>query len=105
MAVKEITEQNFKSEVLDNDSLTVVDFYATWCGPCRMLRPILEELSDEVSGAKFVSIDVDQASDIAGEFQIASIPCVVLIKGGKEVTRIIGVQPKDALKNQISKFI
>ena len=89
MAVKTLTEATFKEEVLQAAQPVLVDFYADWCGPCRMLRPTLEELSEERA----------DVNDLADEFDISSIPCVILFKNGAEADRSIGLVPKEALED------
>lgn len=82
----------------------IVDFYATWCGPCRMLAPVLEELDNELNGEiKIAKIDVDELNDLAGEYQVFSIPTLVLIKDGKAVNKQVGFLPKESLKRLIAK--
>ena len=104
MAVLEISKENFDSEVINSSHVTVVDFYATWCGPCRMLSPILEELSNEKENVKFVSVDVDEAGELAEKYGVQSIPCVVIFKDGKEYTRSIGFRPKEDFENLLGEF-
>ena len=95
MSIQEINTVQFESEVLKSEKPVLVDFYAPWCGPCRMLRPILEELADEKPAVKFVSIDVDQNEALAAQFGISSIPCVILFENGKVAEQSIGLRPKD----------
>ena len=102
MAISEIKEKDFAAEVLDYKGGVVVDFYANWCGPCKALRPILEELSEEYGGVKFVSVDVDEAETLAYRYSVSSIPCVVFIRDGVEVSRSIGIRPKDLFIENIN---
>ena len=99
MAVKTLTEATFKEEVLQAAQPVLVDFYADWCGPCRMLRPTLEALSEERADVKFAAINIDENPDLADEFDISCIPCVILFKNGAEADRSIGLVPKEALED------
>ncbi len=101
MAVKTITTETFASEVLQSNIPVLVDFYADWCGPCKMLRPTLEELSVEKSGVKFAAINIDDNPEMADEYGISSIPCVILFKNGKEADRSIGLRPKEAFDEML----
>ena len=88
------------------DKPAIVDFYADWCGPCQMLAPVLHELADEVgSKAAFYSIDVDENRQLATEYGISSIPCLVVLKNGQESARSVGFLPKQALQDMLDKYI
>ena len=95
MAIQEITHAEFDEIVLKSDKPVLVDFNATWCGPCRMLKPILEELSAERSDVKIVGVDVDENRALAEEYGVFSIPCLILIKDGAEANRSVGMVPKE----------
>jgi len=97
MAVITVTRDNFEEEVIRSEKPVVIDFNAGWCGPCRALKPIVEELSEECSDIKFVSIDIDEEDEIAEDYDVTSIPCLVMVKGGEETVRSIGLKSKDAL--------
>lgn len=98
--IEEIENSDF-TDVL-NSKLAVVDFSAVWCGPCQMLAPIMEKLSDEMDGeVDFFSADVDENRDLAYQFDIQSIPAIVVFANGEEVTRTVGFQPKEELKELI----
>ncbi len=101
MAVIEINEKNFESEVLNSDKVVLADFNADWCGPCQMLKPIIEEISDERNDIKVVSINIDDEEDLAEKYEVYSIPCVVAFKDGKEVRRSVGFKPKDDILSLI----
>ena len=93
----------FKQAVADN-KLVLVDFYATWCGPCKMMAPVIEEINQEMSDSvKVLKVDVDQEGDLAREYQITAIPTLVLIKNGKLVSKSMGFKPKNAIQELIHK--
>ena len=100
MSIKDLNSKNFKKEVLENKGRILVDFNATWCGPCQMLGITLEELSDEFNIA---SVDIDENPELAEEFGVRSIPCLVLFENGQEIKRNIGVQSAKFLKKWLSK--
>ena len=91
------TKENFEKTVLKGKGKVLVDFNASWCGPCRMLSPILEEVASENDNVQIVSVDVDGEDLIAEEYMVSSIPCLVLFENGKEVKRSVGFLPKDEL--------
>ena len=97
----EINNNNFKSEVLEN-GLVLVDFNADWCGPCQMLKPVLEEITSERS-TKIVSVNVDDNMELAREYGIMTIPCLILFKDGKEVKRSVGLKTKDDIINMMEE--
>lgn len=102
--IKVIESKDFEAEV--KDGIVVVDFYADWCGPCKMLAPVFQELAGEMQAyAKFIKIDVDKTQDIAVKFQVASIPTMVILKDGKEADRIVGFVPKQAIESKIKQYI
>ena len=101
--MKEIEETNFFEEV--KEGITLVDFYANWCGPCRMLHPIIEDLSNERSEVTFKQIDVDKAPNISKEYGVMSIPTLILFKDGKEVAKTVGFMKKEELTSWIEKMI
>ncbi|HOR13462.1 MAG TPA: thioredoxin [Clostridia bacterium] len=103
MSVTEITNSNFKTEVLDSSSPVLVDFWASWCGPCRMIAPVLEEVAKEKAGTvKVGKINVDEQPQLASQFGVMSIPTLVLFKGGKAVNKSVGVKPKEAILEMIN---
>jgi len=102
MGVLHITKDNFEAEVLQSSVPVMIDFWAAWCGPCRMLTPVIEQLGNEVTTAKIGKVNVDEEQDLAMQFGVMSIPTVVVIKDGKEVGRSVGVKPKSALLKMLN---
>lgn len=101
-SLKEINDTNFESEI--SNGVTLIDFFAEWCGPCRMLTPILDSLSQEMSGAvNFCKIDIDNCPKTTSEYNITSVPTLILFSNGKEVERVVGLRDQDSLKNLIEK--
>ena len=96
-----ITKENFEQEILGSDKLTILDFWATWCGPCMMLAPIMEELDGELADVKFCKCNVDEQMELAMQFRIESIPTLLLIKNGKVVNKLVGFREKSALLRDI----
>jgi len=102
----EVNDSNFKSEVTDSAIPVLVDFWAPWCGPCRMIAPILEELSHEYDGkVKVVKINVDDSPNTAGEYGVRSIPTLILFKDGKVFDQTVGAQSKENLKQLVDKSL
>ena len=99
--IKEIKESDFQKEVTNSKDKILVDFYANWCGPCRMLRPILEEIASERS-TKIMSINVDEAENLARDYEVISIPCLILFENGKEINRSIGLKSKEDIEGMIN---
>ena len=99
MAVVHLNKENFGEET--SKGTVLVDFWAAWCGPCRMLGPIFEELSGEMENVKFAKVDITENEEIAQKFSVMSIPTLVLIKDGKEVDRMMGAVPKDTLRQWV----
>ena len=97
MAAVVLTNDNFEAEVLKADKPVLVDFWATWCGPCQKQGPIVEELSDEQEDIKVCKLDVDEASDVAEQFNIMSIPTVIAFKDGEVLNKAVGLQSKESL--------
>ena len=99
-----ITDDNFEMEILGGEELTMVDFWAAWCGPCKMVAPVLEEIADEYAGKlKIGKLNVDENQATPAQFGIMSIPTLVLFKGGKETERIIGFKTKQELSSIIDR--
>jgi thioredoxin 1 len=102
MAVTEATSADFEKEVLQSEQKVLVDFNADWCGPCQMLRPTLEEFAEETKDIKVVSVNIDDEMELAEQYEVVSIPCLVLFEGGKEIKRSFGVLPKSKLRKFVN---
>lgn len=102
MSVLKITSENYETEVLNSDKLVLIDFYADWCGPCRMMSSVIDEIAEEMSGKiKVGKINVDENQDLAMEYGIMSIPTIVMIKDGKAVKNLVGVRDKNEIKDTL----
>ena len=102
MSALKITKENFTKEVMESDVPVLLDFWAPWCGPCRMVGPIIEQVSDEVEGiAKVGKINVDEQGELASTFNVSSIPTIAVIKNGKVVAKEVGARSKNDLKKML----
>ena len=100
---KIINSQEFDNTI--ESGVVVVDFFATWCGPCKMLSPVIDELSGELENVNFVKVDIDQSMDLAQKFKIVSVPPLKVFKNGEEVDTLMGFMPKEVLKSKVEAHI
>ena len=104
MAASHLKAEDFQAEVLEAGQPVLVDFYAEWCGPCKMMSPVIDEVADELAGQiKVCKINVDEAQEIASQFNVMSIPNLLLFKGGQIVDQMVGAMPKEKLIQKITE--
>lgn len=101
MEILKVTSSNFEGEVLKSEKTVLIDFYADWCGPCKMISPIVEAVAKENKDIKVVKVNVDDAQDLAIKYEVMSIPTLVVIKNGQEINRLIGLADKTEILNMI----
>ena len=100
--VKHLTTAEFEKEVLQSDIPVLVDFWAPWCGPCRMIGPIMDELAEDYEGkAKICKVNVDEEAELAAQYKIASIPCVILFRDGEAVEKMVGARSRESYEDAI----
>lgn len=102
---KILNVKEFENEVINGSGVTLVDFYAEWCGPCKMIAPILEELSSEMYGkANVVKVDIDKMPELAHVYEVMAVPTLIIFKNGKPMEKVMGFQPKGILKDKLNYY-
>jgi thioredoxin 1 len=105
-ALPEVSQATFQSDVLASDKPVLVDFWAPWCGPCKMLAPVVEKIAGKMGEQiSFVKLNTDEAPSIAGQYQVSGIPCLILFKGGQAVDRIVGFVPESTITSMLAKHL
>jgi len=99
--LSDVTDTNFQAEVIESETPVLVDFWAPWCGPCRVVAPVLEELAGERDDLRIVKLNVDENQQTASQFQVLSIPTLILFKGGQPIKKVIGAYPKRKLEQEL----
>jgi thioredoxin 1 len=105
-ALPDVSQATFEAEVLASDKPVLVDFWAEWCGPCKMLAPVVEKVAGNMSDrVKFVKVDTDANPSLAGEYSVSGIPCLILFKGGQAVDRVVGFVPEGKINDMLAKHL
>jgi len=105
MVVVDGSKDNFQTEVVDYKGIVLVDFFAQWCGPCKMTGPIIDQLSEENKNIKFIKVDVDKNPELASQYQVFSIPTFIFIKDGKAISQLVGAHSKEGFEQEINRII
>ncbi|MEL6158080.1 MAG: thioredoxin [Cyanobacteria bacterium J06623_5] len=106
MSAAQVTDSTFKQEVLESETPVLVDFWAPWCGPCRMVAPVVDEISEQYDGqVKVVKVNTDENPSVASQYGIRSIPTLMIFKGGQRVDMVVGAVPKTTLSNTLEKYL
>ncbi|MBF0978543.1 MAG: thioredoxin [Clostridiales bacterium] len=102
--VKQLTNEEFEKNVKSSDKLVFVDFYADWCGPCRMMAPIVEEISEEVDGVDFYKVNCDDEQELASKYEVMTIPTLLILKKGEQIKEFIGVTDKEEIIEELNSL-
>ena len=102
--VKQLTNEEFEKNVKSSDKIVFVDFYADWCGPCRMMAPIVEEISEEVDGVDFYKVNCDDEQELASKYEVMTIPTLLILKKGEQIKEFIGVTDKDEIIEELNSL-
>ena len=103
--MKVINMDEFNNEVINSNEVAVIDFFATWCGPCKMLAPVFEEVANETPNAKFFKVDIDESLDLARQYSVSSVPTIKIFRKGDLMETFVGFMPKEKLSEAINKYI
>jgi len=103
MKITEVNQENFEEEVLKSEKKVLVDFYADWCGPCRMIRPIIEEVAENNVDVKITSVNIEDEEELAEKYSISSIPCLVIFENGEETKRNVGLISKNDIEKMLEE--
>jgi thioredoxin 1 len=103
--IRTVSDNEFRNKINNSKGVLLVDFFATWCGPCKILSPVLEDLNSEMRNVEFIKVDVDAASDLADQYKIKTVPTMMIFKRGKLVDTITGFKPKDNIKEILQKHL
>ncbi len=101
MSVITLTKNNFENEVMKSDKPVLIDFWAPWCGPCRMVSPVVDEIAEEAKGFKVAKVNVDEQGELAQAFKVMSIPTLIVVKDGKVTSQAVGVRPKEHILEMV----